>query len=91
MPKSIGLTINNSKKSAVKSGTWKDPGAKFYDTLMRAYDNRWVADGRNTLPEEKESKNWHYWQDFLKEAYLKAPVSKITNNGPYGISSSCNP
>lgn len=85
MPKSIGLTINNSKKSAVKSGTWKDPGAKFYDTLMWAYDNRWVADGRNTLPEEKESKNWHYWQDFLKEAYLKAPVSKITNNGPYGI------
>lgn len=85
MPKSIGLTINNSKKSAVKSGTWKDPGAKFYDTLMWAYDNRWVADGRNTLPEEKESKNWHYWQDFLKEAYLKAPVSKITNKGPYGM------
>lgn len=83
--KLMGLTIDNSKKLAVKSGKWKDPGARFYDILMNAYDNRWVADGRNTLPEEKESRTWHYWQDFLKEAYLKAPVSKITNKGPYGM------
>ena len=77
------IKINNSKKSAIKTGNWSDPGAKLYDNLLDAFDSRWNVNGRNVFPDDEISKTWNYWSDFLKEAYLIAPVKDIKNS-PYG-------
>ena len=76
------LKIDNSKNSAV-NGKWSDPGAKLYDNLLDANDSRWNVNGRNVFPEDEEAKTWNYWPDFIKEAYLIAPVKDIKNS-PYG-------
>lgn len=74
MSKFIVLKINNSKNVSIKSGKWKDPGAKLYDQLLNAayFPNDNVDDPNN-----------QYTPHYLKEAYLIAPVSKI-KYGPYG-------
>lgn len=79
----IFIKINNSKKSAIKTGNWSDPGAKLYDKLLDASDSRWNANGKNVFPEDAVAKTWNYWPEFLKEAYLIAPVKDIKNS-PYG-------
>ena len=81
--KSYSLKINNDKDAAIKTGKWSNPGAKFYDKLLNSYDSRWSHNGRNVFPEDEESKDWNYWEDFLKEAYLIAPVNDIKNS-PHG-------
>lgn len=78
------IKINNSKSHAVKS-KWKEPGAAFYDQLLNTfYCDGGIPDGAKEF--EKSIKNGKYkqWPDFLKEAYLIAPVEKIKNS-PYGI------
>lgn len=77
------LKINNTKDAAVKTGKWSNPGAKFYDKLLDSHDSRWNHNGRNVFPEDEVAKEWDYWPDFLKEAYLIAPVKDIKNT-PYG-------
>lgn len=78
--KSIFLTINNSKESAIRTGKWKNPGSSLYDKLLLSSDSRYQYNGRNVFPEDEESKTWNYWQDFIKETYLIAPVKDIKNN-----------
>lgn len=79
------LKINNNKEQAISSGKWKDPGAKLYDQLLNAF----YCDGdipTDTKELEREIKDGKYlqWNDFLKEAYLVAPVKGIKNS-PYGV------
>lgn len=79
------LKINNSKDHAVSNGKWKDPGAKLYDQLLNAF----YCDGdipTDTKELEKKIKDGKYlqWNDFLKEAYLVAPIKGIKNS-PYGV------
>lgn len=81
MAKFMSLKINNSKKASIKSGQWKDPGAKLYDQLLNAYDNPHVNRHPDYGMKDPETK---YDKDFLKEAYLVAPVEKIKNS-PYGV------
>jgi ribosomal protein S18 acetylase RimI-like enzyme len=86
MSKFMILKINNSKDASVKSGKWKDPGAKLYDQLMNAcYYEGGVPEDANELDELVKRDGYKTWDTFLKEAYLKAPINKIKNNGPYGI------
>lgn len=68
------LEIDNSKESAVR-GKWKNPGASFYNRLLNA---GWVPEGNN--PDMNECILAH---QYLKEAYLIAPIKKI-KYGPYG-------
>lgn len=83
MSKIISLKINNSKKAAIKTGTWSNTGADFYDKLMNAfYCEGNVPTGKELEKKIKEGK-YLQWFDFLKEAYLVAPVDKIKNS-PYG-------
>ena len=79
------LKIDNRKDAAIKSGTWSNPGAKFYDILL---DSMYSEDG--TIPDDikeyqKRLKTGSIGQydTLLKEAYLIAPVSGI-HNSPYG-------
>ena len=78
------IKINNSKKAAISNTPWHDPGAKLYDTLMDAYycDGKLPA-GSKELDRAIKEKKYLQWFDFLKEAYLIAPVDKIANS-PYG-------
>ena len=70
----MNLKINNSKEASIKSGKWKDPGAKLFDQLLNAayFASDDVDDPRN-------ENTWHY----LREAYLVAPVKNI-KYGPHG-------
>jgi hypothetical protein len=70
----INLKINNSKSAAVKNGKWKNPGATFYDQLMNS------SYFPNNNPDDKDNL---YYTDYLKEAYLIAPVKDIKNS-PHG-------
>ena len=71
------LRINNSKSAAIyrKDSHWKDPGAEFYNRLLKSFysasDN--VDDPRNLS-----------YQHYLKESYLIAPIRNIKNS-PYGV------
>lgn len=79
------LKINNDKEHAVSSGGWKDPGAKLYDQLLNAFycDGDIPTDSKELEKKIKEGK-YLQWNDFLKEAYLVAPVKGIKNS-PYGV------
>lgn len=83
--KFMQIVIDNSKDAAIKSGKWKAPGASFYDQLLNAFycDGDIPTDSKEL---EKKSKDGKYlqWNDFLKEAYLVAPVKSIKNS-PYGV------
>ena len=80
---------NVSEKSEVISRNFieqiidKDLEEGIYDKLLNSHDSRWSHNGRNVFPEDEESKDWNYWEDFLKEAYLIAPVNDIKNS-PHG-------
>lgn len=79
------LKINNTKEQAVSSGKWKDPGAKLYDQLLNAFycDGDIPTDPKELEKKIKESK-YLQWNDFLKEAYLVAPIKGIKNS-PCGV------
>lgn len=82
--KFMKLIIDNSERHAVKS-KWKDPGAALYDQLLNSF--HCVGDVPADAKElNKAMKNGTYkqWPDFIKEAYLIAPVDNI-NNSPYGV------
>ncbi|MDE7346958.1 MAG: transglutaminase-like domain-containing protein, partial [Muribaculaceae bacterium] len=79
------MEIDNSAKSAVKTGKWKAPGAAFYDALMDAFSYG------GPIPEDAEQLRkviadgkYKQWNDYLSEAYLVCPLKQITNHGPYG-------
>ena len=79
------LKINNNKDSAIKIATWKNPGAQFYDKLL----NSFYCEGdipTNSRDLDRHIKNGKYlqWNDYLKEAYLVAPIKDIKNS-PYGV------
>lgn len=74
MAKFMNLKINNSKNASVKSGKWRDPGAKLYDQLSSAV---YIASNIRNDPRNKSS------EDLLKEAYLVAPVDNI-KHGVHG-------
>lgn len=84
------IKINNSKTAAVMDGKWSKPGAKFYDTLMDAFycKGKIPADSREL---DKAIRDGRYiqWHDYLKEAFLVAPISSIKNS-PYGRTSFSN-
>lgn len=74
MAKATMLKINNSKNAAVSTGKWSNPGAKFYDILLDAF----------YFPtDEVDNPDNLYPADFIKEAYLIAPIKDIKNS-PYG-------
>lgn len=78
------ITINNSKNSAIKSGGWSNPGASFYNRLLECfYCKGNIPTDAQELDKKIKSKEYLQWYDFLKEAYLVAPISKIQNS-PYG-------
>lgn len=78
------ITINNSKNSAIKSGGWSNPGASFYDRLLECfYCKGNIPTDAKELDKKIKSKEYLQWYDFLKEAYLVAPITKIQNS-PYG-------
>lgn len=78
------ININNSKEKAIKTGGWSNPGASFYDRLLECmYCKGDIPTGAKELDEKIKKKEYLQWHDFLKEAYLIAPVSKIKNS-PYG-------
>lgn len=78
------IKINNSKNHAV-SGKWKDPGASFYDQLLNAfYCDGEVPTGSKELESAIKSGKYKEWPDFLKEAYLIAPIEDIKNS-QYGV------
>ena len=79
------LKINNSKDKAVKTGKWSNPGAKFYDTLLDSFycEGDLPADSKE-LDKKIKDGNYIQWNDFLKEAYLIAPIKDIKNS-PYGV------
>lgn len=84
--KFMKLIIDNSERHAVKS-KWKDPGAALYNQLLNTF--HCVGDVPvDTKELNKAMKNGTYkqWPDFIKEAYLIAPVDNI-NNSPYGVTS----
>lgn len=73
MAKATMLKINNSKNAAVSTGKWSNPGAKFYDILLDAF----------YFPtDEVDNPDNLYPADFIKEAYLIAPIKDIKNS-PY--------
>lgn len=74
MAKFMNLKINNSKNASIKSGKWRDPGAKLYDQLSSAV---YIASNICNDPRNKSS------EDILKEAYLVAPVNNI-KHGVHG-------
>lgn len=85
MAKFMLLEIDNSKESAIKTGKWNAPGASFYDQLLNA---AWYVGG---VPDDAEGLNkmikegkYKHWVDFIEEAYLVAPVKKISNS-PHGV------
>lgn len=84
MPKFMKLKINNTKQSA-STEKWKTPGADFYDQLLNAFycDGDIPTDSKELEKKYNEGK-YLQWNDFLKEAYLVAPINKIKNS-PYGI------
>lgn len=79
------LKIDNSKDAAVKSGTWSNPGAAFYDTILNSMYSKDGTVPDDTKEYEKRLKNGSIGQydTILKEAYLIAPVSEI-HNSPHG-------
>lgn len=77
------ITIDNSESSAIKSGSWKDPGAALYDRLLNSFDGE-VADDADSFENDIKSGKIKQWDLLLKEAYLIAPVSDIKNS-PYGV------
>lgn len=78
------IKINNSKSHAVKS-KWKEPGAAFYDQLLNAfYYDGGVPSGSKELANAIKNGKCKQWFDYLKEAYLIAPVNDIKNS-PYGV------
>lgn len=78
------ITINNSKNSAIKSGGWSNPGASFYNRLLECfYCKGDIPTDAQELDKKIKSKEYLQWYDFLKEAYLVAPITKIQNS-PYG-------
>lgn len=79
------LKIDNSKDAAVKSGSWKNPGASFYDQLLNAIHSEGdVPVGKEALDEAIKKGTFAGWAELLKEAYLIAPVSQIKNS-PHGV------
>lgn len=80
------LIIDNSKEAAVIEGTWKNPGASLYDTLLDSfyYKNGKIPNDAKELDQAIKNGEYLQWADYLKEAYLIAPVNKIKNS-PYGI------
>jgi len=79
------LEIDNSIDSAIKSGKWSNPGASFYDKLLNSFyckDN--VPEDAKELEKKIKSGKYLQWNDFLKEAYLIAPIKDIKNS-PYGV------
>lgn len=78
------IKINNSAKAAVRGKNWVNPGASLYDALMDAYyyEGRIPEDERALDKAIKEGK-YLQWYDFLREAYLVAPIKDIKNS-PYG-------
>ena len=67
------LKINNSKDAAIyrKDSHWSNPGAAFYDRLLQSF--YFASD------EVNDPRNLSY-QDYLKEAYLIAPLNNIKNS-----------
>jgi len=85
MPTLQQLKINNSKNAAIKTGSWSNPGAKFYDRLLNAfYCEGDIPEGAKELEKKLKDGKYLQWNDFLKEAYLIAPVKDIKNS-PYGV------
>lgn len=85
MSKLIHLKIDNTKSSASNSKGWSNPGAKFYDTLLNSfYCKGEIPKDANELTKAIKDGKYLQWQDFLKEAYLIAPVNDI-NNDPHGV------
>lgn len=78
------IKINNSKNAAIIEGKWSKPGAKFYDTLMNSfYCNGKIPADSKALDQAIKDGKYIQWHDYLKEAYLVAPVTNIKNS-PYG-------
>lgn len=78
------LKINNSKNAAIDKGKWKDPGAKLYDTLMDAFYSKGdIPIGSKELDKAMKDGTYYMYDEFLKEAYMVAPVADIKNS-PYG-------
>lgn len=77
--------IDNSKESAIKTGKWSNPGAKFYDELLNSFycEGDIPTDSKELDKRIKEGK-YLQWSDFLQEAYLVAPIKDIKNS-PYGV------
>lgn len=79
------LEIDNSKKAAVRSGKWKNPGAKLYDRLLNAV--HCVGDipcGTKEMEDRIKDGSYANWDALIKEAYLVAPVKNIKNS-PHGV------
>lgn len=77
------LKIDNSKKAAIRTGKWKNPGAKLYDQLLNAASGK-VPNGPDELEKAMKTGEYKQWPELLKEAYLVAPVENIKNS-PYGV------
>lgn len=80
------LKINNSKEAAVKSGKWNAPGAAFYDRLLNSFyfEGGKVPDTAEGLQKALNNGKYIQWFQYLEEAYLVAPVKKISNS-PHGV------
>ena len=80
------LIIDNSKEAAVMEGTWKNPGASLYNTLLDSfyYKNGKIPNDAKELDQAIKNGEYLQWSDYLKEAYLIAPVNQIKNS-PYGV------
>lgn len=78
------IKINNSSKAAIKTGKWKNPGAALYDNLLDSlYCNGDIPTDDKELQKKIKDGEYYSWDEFLKEAYMIAPVGDIKNS-PYG-------
>ncbi|MCM1232965.1 MAG: hypothetical protein NC489_22800 [Ruminococcus flavefaciens] len=91
MAKFMLITIDNSKKAAIpksKPGAkrkWKNPGAGLYDQLLNAAHIKGnVPADAEGMKKAMENGDYQGWDKLLKEAYLVAPIDKISNS-PHGV------
>jgi len=78
----MNLKIDNSKEAAIsyKGAKWSNPGAALYDQLLDSvYYQGGVPASSGELDELIKKDGYNDWKDFLKEAYLIAPIRQIKN------------